>query len=411
MSAPKTRLLSSQQVFEQEEKYGAHCYHPLPVVIHEAKGIYVWDIEGRRYFDFVGAFGAVAQGHCHPKIVGALREQAGKVTLASRAFYSPALVEFQERLCRLLGYDKVLPMNTGVEAAETACKLARRWGYDVKGIPANQAKMVFAAGNVMGRSIAAISCSTDPPHYAGFGPFLPGIEIVPYDDLRALETALADPNVCSFMVEPIQGAAGVIVPSDGYFKGVRQLCTKHNVLWIADEIQTGLGRTGKWLCVDHEQVRPDMVVLGKALSGGVYPVSAVLADDQVMLVIKPGEHGSTFGGNPLAARVAIAALQVLEEENLVDNAERMGRLLRSGLSKLLGDLVREVRGKGLLNAIVLAPGVDAKEVCLQLMKKGLLAQSKTRDTIRLAPPLVISEEEMRTCIDIITQTLTHYRKP
>ncbi|KAM7315141.1 ornithine aminotransferase, mitochondrial-like [Ixodes scapularis] len=245
MSAPKTRLLSSEQVFEWEDKYGAHCNHPLPVVIHEAKGIYVWDIEGRRYFDFVGAFGAVAQGHCHPKIVRALREQAGKVTLASRAFYSPALGEFQERLCRLFGYDKVLPMNTGVEAAETACKLARRWGYDVKGIPANQAKMVFAAGNVMGRSITAISCSTDPPHYAGFGPFLPGIEIVPYDDLRALESALADPNVCSFMVEPIQGAAGVIVPSDGYFKGVRQLCTKHNVLWIADEIQTGLGRTGK----------------------------------------------------------------------------------------------------------------------------------------------------------------------
>ncbi|KAG0433800.1 hypothetical protein HPB47_019610, partial [Ixodes persulcatus] len=325
--------LSSEQVFEREDRYGAHNYHPLPVAIHRAKGVHVWDVEGRQYFDFLSAYSAVNQGHCHPKIVQTLREQAEHVTLTSRAFYNTALGEFEEYLCGLLGYDKVLPMNTGVEAAETACKLARRWGYDVKGIPANQAKMVFAAENFWGRSIAAISASTDPSSYKGFGPYLPGIEIVPYDDLPALEASHTferwseptpsalkprqtapkllsrNPNVCSFMVEPIQGEAGVVVPSEGYLKGIRQLCTQHRVLFIADEIQTGLGRTGKRLCVHHDDVRPDIVTLGKALSGGVYPVSAVLADDEVMLVIKPGEHGSTYGGNPLGARVAVTALR------------------------------------------------------------------------------------------------------
>lgn len=403
--------LNSKQVFEREDKYGAHNYHPLPVAIHKAKGIYVWDVEGRRYFDFLSAYSAVNQGHCHPKIVETLREQAGNLTLTSRAFYNTALGEFEEYLCGLLGYDKVLPMNTGVEAAETACKLARRWGYDVKGIPENKAKMVFAADNFWGRSIAAISASTDPTSYKGFGPFLPGIEIVPYDDLPALERALADPNTCSFMVEPIQGEAGVVVPSAGYLKGVRQLCTQHRVLWIADEIQTGLGRTGKRLCVHHDDVRPDIVTLGKALSGGVYPVSAVLADNEVMLVIKPGEHGSTYGGNPLGARVAVTALRVLEEEKMAENAERMGQILRAELSKLPGDRVRLVRGKGLLNAIVVAPELDAWQLCLQLKEKGLLAKPTHGDKIRLAPPLIIKEDELRQCIDIIGDTITQYKRP
>uniref|UniRef100_A0A0K8RJJ7 Ornithine aminotransferase n=1 Tax=Ixodes ricinus TaxID=34613 RepID=A0A0K8RJJ7_IXORI len=403
--------LSSERVFEREDRYGAHNYHPLPVAIHKAKGVHVWDVEGRQYFDFLSAYSAVNQGHCHPKIVQTLREQAEHVTLTSRAFYNTALGEFEEYLCGLLGYDKVLPMNTGVEAAETACKLARRWGYDVKGIPANQAKMVFAAENFWGRSIAAISASTDPSSYKGFGPYLPGIEIVPYDDLPALERALADPNVCSFMVEPIQGEAGVVVPSEGYLKGVRRLCTQHRVLFIADEIQTGLGRTGKRLCVHHDDVRPDIVTLGKALSGGVYPVSAVLADDEVMLVIKPGEHGSTYGGNPLGARVAVTALRVLEEEKMAENAERLGHILRAELNKLPKDRVRLVRGKGLLNAIVVAPDMDAWQLCLQLKEKGLLAKPTHGDKIRLAPPLVITEEELRQCINIIGDAITQYKRP
>ncbi|XP_075532982.1 ornithine aminotransferase precursor isoform X2 [Dermacentor variabilis] len=327
------------------------------------------------------------------------------MTLTSRAFYNTALGELAERLTNMFGYDKVLPMNTGVEAAETACKLARRWGYDVKGIPANKAKIVFAENNFWGRSIAAVSASTDPSSYAGFGPFVPGFSIIPYDDLPALEKELQDPNVCAFMVEPIQGEAGVVVPSAGYLRGVRDLCTKHRVLWIADEIQTGLGRTGKMLCVDHDNVRPDIVTLGKALSGGLYPVSAALADDEVMLVIKPGEHGSTYGGNPLGARVAVAALEVLEEERLAENAQRLGEILRAELGKLPKDLVTKVRGKGLLNAIIVAPGLDAWEICLKLKENGLLAKPTHGDKIRLAPPLVISEKELRQCIEIIGETM------
>ncbi|KAL3183158.1 hypothetical protein MRX96_006928 [Rhipicephalus microplus] len=402
--------LSSDQVFEREEKYGAHNYHPLPVAIHKAKGVHVWDVDGRVYFDFLSAYSAVNQGHCHPKIVRALKEQAEIVTLTSRAFYNTALGELAEKVTNMFGYDKVLPMNTGVEAAETACKLARRWGYDVKGIPANKAKIVFAENNFWGRSIAAVSASTDPSSYAGFGPFVPGFEIIPYDDLPALEKALQDPNVCAFMVEPIQGEAGVVVPSAGYLRGVRDLCTKHRVLWIADEIQTGLGRTGKMLCVDHDNVRPDIVTLGKALSGGLYPVSAALADDEVMLVIKPGEHGSTYGGNPLGARVAVAALEVLEEERLADNAQKLGEIVRAELSRLPKDLVTQVRGKGLLNAIIVAPGLDAWEICLKLKENGLLAKPTHGDKIRLAPPLVITEKELMQCIEIIGATITSFKR-
>uniref|UniRef100_A0A023GK00 Ornithine aminotransferase n=1 Tax=Amblyomma triste TaxID=251400 RepID=A0A023GK00_AMBTT len=401
--------LSSEQVFEREDKYGAHNYHPLPVAIHKAKGVHVWDVEGRIYFDFLSAYSAVNQGHCHPKIVKALKDQAEVLTLTSRAFYNTALGELEERLTKMFGYDKVLPMNTGVEAAETACKLARRWGYDVKGIPANRAKIVFAENNFWGRSLAAVSASTDPSSYAGFGPFMPGFTIIPYDDLSALEHALQDPHVCAFMVEPIQGEAGVVVPSPGYLRGVRDLCTKHRVLWIADEIQTGLGRTGRMLCVDHDNVQPDIVTLGKALSGGLYPVSAALANNEVMLVIKPGEHGSTYGGNPLGARVALAALEVLEEEKLAENAQRLGEILRAELNQLPKDLVVQVRGKGLLNAVIVAGGIDAWEVCLRLKENGVLAKPTHGDKIRLAPPLIITEQELRQCIDIIRDTVTSFK--
>ncbi|KAI4550726.1 hypothetical protein MJT46_018233 [Ovis ammon polii x Ovis aries] len=344
---------SSDYIFERESKYGAHNYHPLPVALERGKGIYVWDVEGRKYFDFLSAYSAVNQGHCHPKIVDALKSQVDKLTLTSRAFYNNVLGEYEEYVTKLFNYHKVLPMNTGVEAGETACKLARKWGYTVKGIPKYKAKIVFAAGNFWGRTLSAISSSTDPTSYDGFGPFMPGFEIIPYNDLPALERALQDPNVAAFMVEPIQGEAGVVVPDPGYLVGVRELCTQHQVLFIADEIQTGLARTGRWLAIDHENVRPDIVLLGKALSGGLYPVSAVLCDDEIMLTIKPGEHGSTYGGNPLGCRVAIAALEVLEEENLAENAEKMGIILRNELMKLPSDVVTTVRGKGLLNAIVI----------------------------------------------------------
>ncbi|MXQ80281.1 hypothetical protein E5288_WYG006312 [Bos mutus] len=344
---------SSDYIFERESKYGAHNYHPLPVALERGKGIYVWDVEGRKYFDFLSAYSAVNQGHCHPKIVDALKSQVDKLTLTSRAFYNNVLGEYEEYVTKLFNYHKVLPMNTGVEAGETACKLARKWGYTVKGIPKYKAKIVFAAGNFWGRTLSAVSSSTDPTSYDGFGPFMPGFEIIPYNDLPALERALQDPNVAAFMVEPIQGEAGVVVPDPGYLVGVRELCTQHQVLFIADEIQTGLARTGRWLAIDHENVRPDIVLLGKALSGGLYPVSAVLCDDEIMLTIKPGEHGSTYGGNPLGCRVAIAALEVLEEENLAENAEKMGIILRNELMKLPSDVVTTVRGKGLLNAIVI----------------------------------------------------------
>ncbi|KAJ8264457.1 hypothetical protein GJAV_G00149390 [Gymnothorax javanicus] len=370
------RSMSPEEVFAREEKYGAHNYHPLPVALERAEGLYVWDVEGNRYYDFLSAYSAVNQGHCHPKIIAALKEQASKLTLTSRAFYNNVLGEYEEFITKLFGYHKVLPMNTGVEAGETACKLARKWAYNVKGVPKYKAKIIFASGNFWGRTMAAISSSTDPSSYEGFGPFMSGFEIIPFNDVPALERALQDQNVAAFMVEPIQGEAGVVVPDSGYLTKVRELCTQHNVLFIADEVQTGLARTGRRLAVDHESVRPDLVLLGKALSGGVYPVSAVLCDDEVMLTIKPGEHGSTYGGNPLACRVAIAALEVLEEEKLAENSEKMGQLLRAELMKLPSDVVTCVRGKGLLNAVVIkeTKDYDAWKVCLRLRDNGLLAK-------------------------------------
>ncbi|NXN38437.1 OAT protein, partial [Rhinoptilus africanus] len=401
---------SSDFIFEREAKYGAHNYHPLPVALERGKGVYVWDVEGRKYFDFLSAYSAVNQGHCHPKIVNALKAQSEKLTLTSRAFYNDVLGEYEELVTKMFNYNKVLPMNTGVEAGETACKLARKWAYVVKGIPKYKAKIIFAAGNFWGRTMSAISSSTDPSSYDGFGPFMPGFELIPYNDLPALERALQDPNVAAFMVEPIQGEAGVVVPDQGYLTGVRDLCTKHNVLFIADEIQTGLARTGKMLAVDHENVRPDIILLGKALSGGLYPVSAVLCDDEVMLTIKPGEHGSTYGGNPLACRVAMAALEVIEEEDLAKNAEIMGNILRNELMKTPSDIVTSVRGKGLLNAIVIreTKDYDAWKVCLRLRDNGLLAKPTHGDIIRLAPPLVIKEDEIRECIEIIHKTILSF---
>ncbi|XP_072413625.1 ornithine aminotransferase, mitochondrial isoform X1 [Chiloscyllium punctatum] len=414
-SATETSLkveksLTSEEVFAREEKYGAHNYSPLPVALAKGEGIYVWDVEGRRYFDFLSAYSAVNQGHCHPKIIGALKSQADKLTLTSRAFYNNVLGEYEEYVTKLFNYNKVLPMNTGVEAGESACKLARKWAYEVKGIPKYKAKILFAAGNFWGRTMSAISSSTDSSSYEGFGPFMPGFEIIPYNDLPAIERAFQDPNMAAFMVEPIQGEAGVVVPDKGYLQGVRELCTKHNVLFIADEVQTGLARTGRRLACDHEDVRPDIVMLGKALSGGVYPVSAILSDDQVMLTIKPGQHGSTYGGNPLACRISIAALEVLEEENLAENSEEMGKLLRSELMKLPSDVVTAVRGKGLLNAIVIreTKAFDALKVCIRLRDNGLLAKPTHGDIIRLAPPLVIKEDELRECVDIIQKTILSF---
>ncbi|XP_033632897.1 ornithine aminotransferase, mitochondrial-like [Asterias rubens] len=403
--------VSAQQVFDREQKYGAHNYQPLPVALKEGKGVFVWDVEGKRYFDFLSAYSAVNQGHCHPKIISALQEQAGVLTLTSRAFYADVLGEYEEFVTTLFGYDKVLPMNTGVEAGETACKLARKWGYTVKGVPNNKAKIIFADGNFWGRTLAAISSSTDPSSYEGFGPYMPGFGLIPYNDLGALEKEVQDPNVVAFMVEPIQGEAGVVVPDPGYLRGVQEICNKHNVLFIADEVQTGLCRTGKRLCVDHDNVRPDMVLLGKALSGGVYPVSAVLADDEVMLSIKPGEHGSTYGGNPLACKVAIAALKVLEEEKLSERAEHLGQILRSELGKLDKDIVTLVRGKGLLNAIVIkeTKDFDAWQVCLKLRDNGLLAKPTHGDIIRFAPPLVLTEEHLGECLDIIKTTIMSFK--
>ncbi|KAK3529384.1 hypothetical protein QTP70_029769 [Hemibagrus guttatus] len=404
------RPLSPEEVFSREERYGAHNYHPLPVALQRGEGIYVWDVEGRRYFDFLSAYSAVNQGHCHPKIVAALTEQASRLTLTSRAFYNDVLGEYEEFITSLFGYSKVLPMNTGVEGGETACKLARKWAYSVKGVPQNQAKIIFAEGNFWGRTLAAISSSTDPSSYEGFGPFMPGFELVPYNHIPALEKAFQDPNVAAFMVEPIQGEAGVVVPDSGYLRKVRELCTKHKVLFIADEVQTGLARTGRRLAVDHEEVRPDILVLGKALSGGLYPVSAVLCDDEVMLTIKPGEHGSTYGGNPLACRVGIAAIQVMEEEKLAENAARMGKILRVELNKLPKEIVTEVRGKGLLNAIVIKETKDynAWRVCLRLRDNGLLAKPTHGHIIRLAPPLIIKEDEIRECAEIMQRTILSF---
>ncbi len=390
-----------------EEQYGAHNYHPLPVVLEKGSGVFLWDIDGKRYYDFLSGYSAVNQGHCHPRIIRALTEQAQKLTLTSRAFHNNLLGEYARFITSYFGYDKVLPMNTGVEGGETAIKLARRWAYTKKGVPENKAKIIFAEGNFWGRTLAAISSSNDPSSYKGFGPYMPGFELVPYNDTIALEKALQDNNVAAFMVEPIQGEAGVVVPDDGYLKKVRALCTEYNVLFIADEIQTGLARTGKMLACDHENVQPDILVLGKALSGGVLPISAVLANDDVMLNIKPGEHGSTYGGNPLACAVAMEALAVLKEEKMAENATAMGDLLRSELQQLQSPFIKTIRGKGLLNAIVIDhSNPDASwDLCLALKENGLLAKPTHGDKIRFAPPLLINALQVKEAVEMIGRSL------
>jgi len=407
--------MTSQDYIQLEDKYGAHNYHPLDVVIDRGEGVWVWDVEGKKYLDFLSAYSAVNQGHCHPKIINALTNQAKKLTLTSRAFYNSVLGEYEKFITKYFGYDKVLPMNTGVEGDETAIKLARKWAYTVKGIPDNQAKIIFAEGNFHGRTMAAISASTDPECRDGFGPYLPGFEIIPYNNIPALEKALEDPNVAAFLVEPIQGEAGVFVPDDGYLKKAEELCKAKNVLLICDEVQTGLARTGKMLASDYENVRPDILILGKALSGGVIPISAVLADDEVMLSIQPGQHGSTFGGNPLAGKVAIAALQVLKDENLSERAAELGEYFRSKMQKLVDELniITLVRGKGLLNAIVIKPtksGKTAWDVCVELKNNGLLAKPTHGDIIRFAPPLVITKDEIDWAIETIKNVLIKYEQ-
>jgi len=405
----------SKHYIQLEYKYGAHNYAPLPVVLTRGRGVYLWDIEGHRYYDFLSAYSAVNQGHCHPKIVEALIEQAQRLTLTSRAFYNDQLGPYLEFMSRLFGYDKLLPMNTGAEAVETAVKLCRRWAYDVKKIPKYEAKIIFACDNFHGRTLTAVSASTDPSSYEGFGPFLPGIVKIPYNDIPALEEALRDDHVAGFVVEPIQGEAGVVVPDEGYLSKAYELCKRHRVLFIADEIQTGIARTGKMLCCDYEEIRPDILILGKALSGGVYPVSAVLADDEIMLTIKPNEHGSTFGGNPLACRVAVAALEVVLEEKLAENAFRLGALFRQRMDALRQrcTLIKEVRGKGLLNALVINDSPQSRtatEICLALMDNGLLAKPTHGNIIRMAPPLIITEAQLQECCDIIETTILTYEK-
>ena len=395
---------------EKESKYGAHNYHPLPVVLSRGEGVYVWDVNDKKYYDFLSAYSAVNQGHCHPKIIKALNDQASKLTLTSRAFHNDILADYEEYITKLFGYDKVLPMNTGVEGGETANKLARKWGYLKKGIEEDKARIIFAKGNFWGRTLAAISSSDDPSSYKGFGPYMPGYSLIPYNDLEALANELKDKNVAAFMVEPIQGEAGVVVPDEGYLSGVRELCTKYNVLFIADEVQTGIARTGKMLATDYENARPDILILGKALSGGVLPISAVLADDEIMLCIKPGEHGSTFGGNPLACTVARAALEVVVEEDLSLNAFEMGKIFRNELNDRLSDsnIVKLVRGRGLLNAIVINDTPESEtawNICLALRDNGLLAKPTHGNIIRFAPPLVINKEELMICIDIIVSTI------
>ena len=404
------KKMTEQEYMDREAKYGAHNYHPLPVVLEKGEGIYVWDVNGKRYFDFLSAYSAVNQGHCHPKIVEAMTEQAKKLALTSRAFYNNVLGEWEEYITKYFGYDKVLPMNSGAEADETALKLCRRWGYDVKGIPANQAKIIVCDNNFHGRTITIITLSNDPSSYAGFGPFTPGFVKIPYDDIPALEEALKDPNVAGFLLEPIQGEAGVYVPHEGYLKKAYDLCKAHNVLFMADEVQTGIARTGKMLACDHEGVRPDILILGKAISGGLMPVSCVLADDEIMLTIKPGEHGSTYGGNPIAAKVSMAALQVIKDEKLEENAERLGKIFRERMKAIKSDMVEIVRGKGLLNAVVITPknGKTAWDVCLKLRDNGLLAKPTHEHIIRFAPPLVINEEQLIEAIGIIEKTLKEF---
>ncbi len=403
----------SEELMRLEAQHGAHNYHPLPVVLAKGLGAKVWDVEGKEYFDFLSAYSAVNQGHCHPKILKALTDQASRLTLTSRAFHNDVLGKYEQFITTLFGYDKVLPMNTGVEGGETANKLARKWGYEHKGIPENQAKIIFAKGNFWGRTLAAISSSDDPVSYKGFGPYMPGYELIPYNDLQALKQKLQDPTVAAFMVEPIQGEAGVVVPDEGYLAGVRGLCTQYNVLFIADEVQTGIARTGKMLACDYEDARPDILILGKAISGGVLPVSAILADDEVMLTIKPGEHGSTYGGNPLACKVAQSALEIVVDENLAKKSQVLGDLFRKELTDFMGahEMVQTVRGKGLLNALVIndtAESTTAWDICLALKENGLLAKPTHGNIIRFAPPLVITEGELSHCLEIIKQTITNF---
>jgi ornithine--oxo-acid transaminase len=395
--------MNTQDYINREDNYGAHNYHPIPVVLERGEGPFVWDVEGKRYFDFLSAYSAVNQGHCHPRIINALTEQAKKLTLTSRAFYNAVLGEYEEYITKLFGYDKILPMNSGAEADETALKLCRKWAYKKKGIKPDMAKIICCEGNFHGRTITIISMSTDPDARNHYGPFTPGFKLIPYNDLPALEETLKDPDVAGFLVEPIQGEAGVFVPDDGYLKKAYDLCKKNNVLFIADEVQTGLARTGKLLACDHEGVKPDVLILGKALSGGVMPISAVLANDDIMLTILPGEHGSTFGGNPLASRVAVTALQVLLDENLAENADRLGKIFRDEMKNIKSDMIGIVRGKGLLNAIVTIPkgNITAWDVCVAMKDMGLIAKPTHEHIIRFAPPLVINEAQLMEAIDII----------
>ena len=406
-------MLTSKSIIDLEYKYGAHNYHPLPVVLEKGEGVFLWDVEGKKYYDFLSAYSAVNQGHCHPKIISALVNQSNKLTLTSRAFHNNILGQYEKFITEFFGYDKVLPMNTGVEGGETAVKLARKWGYEVKKVTDDSAKIIFVEGNFWGRTLGAISSSTDPSSTNGFGPFMPGYEIIPYNDIESLKHSLKDPNVVAFMVEPIQGEAGVVVPDDDYLKKAYDLCKESNVLFIADEVQTGIGRTGKMLCCEHHGFKPDILILGKALSGGVFPVSAILASDEVMLTIKPGEHGSTFGGNPVACEVAMAALNVIRDEKLAENAAKMGVIFREKLQSYINEskIVEEIRGKGLLNAIIINDEENsdiAWNICLKMAQNGLLAKPTHGNIIRFAPPLIINEEQLNNCIDIIISSLKDF---
>ena len=406
-------MLTSKNIIDLEYKYGEHNYHPLPVVLEKGEGVFLWDVEGKRYYDFLSAYSAVNQGHCHPKIISALVNQSNKLTLTSRAFHNNVLGQYEKFITEFFGYDKVLPMNTGVEGGETAVKLARKWGYEVKKVPNDSAKIIFVEGNFWGRTLGAISSSTDPSSTNGFGPFMPGYEIIPYNDIESLKDSLKDQNVVAFMVEPIQGEAGVVVPDEDYLKKAYDLCKESNVLFIADEVQTGIGRTGKMLCCEHHGFKPDILILGKALSGGVFPVSAILASDEVMLTIKPGEHGSTFGGNPVACEVAMAALNVIRDEKLAENADKMGVVFREKLQSYINEskIVKEIRGKGLLNAIVINDEENsdiAWNICLKMAQNGLLAKPTHGNIIRFAPPLIINKEQLNDCIDIIITSLKDF---
>ncbi len=405
-----TEKMTSTRAIELEHRYGAHNYHPLPVVLARGEGVHVWDVEGKKYYDFLSAYSAVNQGHCHPRIVKALTDQAGTLALTSRAFHNDVLGEFEKYATEYFGFDKILPMNTGAEAVETAIKLCRKWAYLTKGIKKDQARIIVCENNFHGRTTTIVSFSSDPVAFSEYGPFTPGFTRIPYDDLDALEEALEDPDVAGFLVEPIQGEAGVYVPEDGYLSGAQELCRKNNVLFIADEVQTGIARTGKLLACDHENVKPDILILGKAISGGVYPVSAVFANDDIMLLIKPGQHGSTFGGNPVGAKVAMAALDVVRDEKLAEKAEYLGEILRKELKAIDSDMISVVRGRGLLNAIIIEPKgeIVAWDVCLKMAENGLLAKPTHGDIIRFAPPLVITEEQLMECVDIIRKSVVSF---